>query len=117
MSACTSAPLAKAAFGAETLTAEPMIVLPAHTVVYADEVGQAHMRVRLRAGDGATIDAIFPILPPGSDGRQNRLQERKDLADLLQVTSGAKDVITSAILVAGPLISSAFSMFLPGPPS
>ena len=64
----------------------------------------------------ATIDAIFPILPPDSDGWQNRLQERKDLADLLQVTSGAKDVITSAILVAGPLISSVFSLFLPGPP-
>jgi hypothetical protein len=64
----------------------------------------------------ATIDAIFPIVPPGSDGWQNRLQERKDLAGLLQVTSGAKDVITSAILVAGPLISSAFSLFLPGPP-
>jgi hypothetical protein len=55
-------------------------------------------------------------LPPGSDGWQNRLQERKDLADLLKVTSGAKDVITSSILVAGPLISSAFSLFLPGPP-
>ena len=64
----------------------------------------------------ATIDAVFPIVPPGSDGWQNRVQERSDLADLLQVTSGAKDVITSAILVAGPLISSAFSMFLPGPP-
>lgn len=64
----------------------------------------------------ATIDALFPILPPGSDGWQNRLQERKDLADLLKVTSGAKDVITSSILVAGPLISSAFSLFLPGPP-
>jgi single-stranded-DNA-specific exonuclease len=37
---------------------EPVIALPAHTLVYADEVGQAHMRVRLRAGDGSTIDAI-----------------------------------------------------------
>jgi single-stranded-DNA-specific exonuclease len=37
---------------------EPVIALPAHTVVYADEVGQAHMRVRLRAGDGSTINAI-----------------------------------------------------------
>ena len=31
---------------------EPMIALPAHTLVYAEEVGQAHMRARLRAGDG-----------------------------------------------------------------
>ena len=37
---------------------EPMVALPAHTIVYADEVGQAHIRVRLRAGDGATINAI-----------------------------------------------------------
>jgi single-stranded-DNA-specific exonuclease len=37
---------------------EPVIALPAHTVAYAEEVGQAHMRARLRAGDGSTIDAI-----------------------------------------------------------
>jgi single-stranded-DNA-specific exonuclease len=37
---------------------EPIVALPAHTIAYADEVGQAHIRVRLRAGDGATINAI-----------------------------------------------------------
>ena len=37
---------------------EPIIALPAHTVVYAEEVGQAHMRVRLRSGDGAAVNAI-----------------------------------------------------------
>jgi len=37
---------------------EPVIALPAHTLVYAEEVGQAHMRVRLRAGDGSTLNAI-----------------------------------------------------------
>jgi single-stranded-DNA-specific exonuclease len=37
---------------------EPVVALPAHTVVYADEVGQAHMRVRLRSGDGRVIDAV-----------------------------------------------------------
>ena len=37
---------------------EPVIALPAHTLVYAEEVGQAHMRMRLRAGDGSTINAI-----------------------------------------------------------
>ena len=72
---------------------------------------------RLSRRANATIDAILPVLPPGADGWQNRLQERNDLAGLLQVTSGVKDVLTSAVLVAGPLISSAFSMFLPGPPS
>jgi single-stranded-DNA-specific exonuclease len=37
---------------------EPVMALPAHTVAYAEEVGQAHVRVRLRAGDGAAINAI-----------------------------------------------------------
>jgi single-stranded-DNA-specific exonuclease len=37
---------------------EPVIVLPAHAIAHADEVGQAHVRARLRAGDGAAIDAI-----------------------------------------------------------
>jgi single-stranded-DNA-specific exonuclease len=37
---------------------EPTLALPAHTIVYADEVGQAHVRVRLKSGDGATVNAI-----------------------------------------------------------
>jgi single-stranded-DNA-specific exonuclease len=37
---------------------EPVIVLPAHTVSYAEEVGQSHLRVRLKSGDGAGINAI-----------------------------------------------------------
>jgi single-stranded-DNA-specific exonuclease len=37
---------------------EPTIALPAHTITYAEEVGQAHMRVRLNSGDGAAVNAI-----------------------------------------------------------
>src|SRR6202030_1504537 len=37
---------------------EPVIALPGHAVAYAEPVGQAHVRVRLRAGDGATLNAI-----------------------------------------------------------
>src|SRR5438874_291336 len=37
---------------------EPVVALPAHSIAYADEVGQAHVRVRLRAGDGAIINGI-----------------------------------------------------------
>ena len=37
---------------------EPVFALPAHTVTYADAVGEAHVRLRLRAGDGATIRGI-----------------------------------------------------------
>src|SRR5258705_9304623 len=51
------APIARAGpFGAGN--PEPVIALPAHTLVYAEEVEQAHIRARLRAGDGSTIDAI-----------------------------------------------------------
>jgi single-stranded-DNA-specific exonuclease len=37
---------------------EPTIALPAHTVTYAEDVGQAHVRVRLKSADGASINAI-----------------------------------------------------------
>src|SRR4051794_26034686 len=37
---------------------EPVVALPSHTIAYADPVGEAHVRVRLRAGDGSGIDAI-----------------------------------------------------------
>ncbi len=37
---------------------EPVVALPGHTITYAEEVGQAHVRARLQSGDGATIDAI-----------------------------------------------------------
>ena len=37
---------------------EPVIALPAHTVVYAEEAGQAHMRVRLKSANGGYVNAI-----------------------------------------------------------
>jgi single-stranded-DNA-specific exonuclease len=37
---------------------EPVIALPAHTIVYAEEAGQAHIRVRLKSADGAYVGAI-----------------------------------------------------------
>ena len=37
---------------------EPVIALPAHTISYAEEVGQAHIRVRLKSADGAGVNAI-----------------------------------------------------------
>jgi single-stranded-DNA-specific exonuclease len=37
---------------------EPVIALPAHTIAYADEVGQAHLRVRLKSADGSGVNAI-----------------------------------------------------------
>jgi single-stranded-DNA-specific exonuclease len=37
---------------------EPVFAFPSHTVAYADPVGQAHVRVRLRAADGGALNAI-----------------------------------------------------------
>jgi len=37
---------------------EPVFALPGHTIAYAEEVGQAHVRTRLRAGDGTMLNAI-----------------------------------------------------------
>jgi single-stranded-DNA-specific exonuclease len=37
---------------------EPIIALPAHTVSYAEEVGQAHVRARLKSNDGSGVNAI-----------------------------------------------------------
>ncbi len=37
---------------------EPLIALPSHQLVYADEVGQAHLRLRFKSGDGAFVNGI-----------------------------------------------------------
>ena len=37
---------------------EPVFALPSHTVVFADPAGDAHVRLRLKAGDNRQISAI-----------------------------------------------------------
>jgi single-stranded-DNA-specific exonuclease len=37
---------------------EAALALPAHQLVYADEVGQAHLRLRFKSGDGAIVNGI-----------------------------------------------------------
>jgi single-stranded-DNA-specific exonuclease len=37
---------------------EPVIALPAHTIVYAEEAGQAHIRARLKSADSSYVNAI-----------------------------------------------------------
>jgi single-stranded-DNA-specific exonuclease len=37
---------------------EPVLALPSHQLVYADEVGQAHLRVRFKSGDGAIVNGV-----------------------------------------------------------
>jgi len=35
-----------------------VFALPAHQLAYVEEVGQSHVRARLRAGDGTMLNAI-----------------------------------------------------------
>jgi single-stranded-DNA-specific exonuclease len=37
---------------------EPVLALPAHTLVYAETLGDNHIRARLRSGDGKFVNAI-----------------------------------------------------------
>ncbi|MGA7390712.1 MAG: single-stranded-DNA-specific exonuclease RecJ [Pseudolabrys sp.] len=37
---------------------EPLLALPAHTLAYADPVGENHIRARFRSGDGKIVNAI-----------------------------------------------------------
>jgi single-stranded-DNA-specific exonuclease len=37
---------------------EPVLALPGHQLAYVEEVGQSHLRARLRSGDGATLNVI-----------------------------------------------------------
>src|SRR3954452_10932570 len=37
---------------------EVVLALPAHQLVYADEVAQAHLRLRFKSGDGAIVNGI-----------------------------------------------------------
>ena len=37
---------------------EPLVALPSHQLIFADEVGQAHLRLRFKSGDGAILNGI-----------------------------------------------------------
>lgn len=37
---------------------EPVIALPSHELAYLDQVGEQHLRMRFRSGDGALVNAI-----------------------------------------------------------
>ncbi len=38
--------------------AEPVLALPAHTLAYADQVGENHIRARFKSGDGKLVSAM-----------------------------------------------------------
>jgi single-stranded-DNA-specific exonuclease len=37
---------------------EPVLALPSHQLVFAEEVGQAHLRLRFKSGDGAIVNGV-----------------------------------------------------------
>ncbi len=37
---------------------EPVLALPSHQLVFAEEVGQAHLRLRFKAGDGSVVSGV-----------------------------------------------------------
>jgi single-stranded-DNA-specific exonuclease len=37
---------------------EPVLALPSHVIAYAEDSDQGHIRVRLKAGEGAALSAI-----------------------------------------------------------
>jgi single-stranded-DNA-specific exonuclease len=37
---------------------EPVVALPSHQLIYADEVGQAHLRLRFKSSDGSIVNGI-----------------------------------------------------------
>jgi single-stranded-DNA-specific exonuclease len=37
---------------------EPVIALPSHQLIFADEVGQSHLKLRFKSGDGAIVNGI-----------------------------------------------------------
>jgi len=56
---------------------EPVFAIPGHTLAFADEVGTGHIRARLKAPDGAMLNAIaFRVMgkPLGQALLQNRGQ-------------------------------------------
>jgi single-stranded-DNA-specific exonuclease len=56
---------------------EPVFAIPGHTLAFADEVGTGHIRARLKAPDGAMLNAIaFRVMgkPLGQALMQNRGQ-------------------------------------------
>ena len=60
-----------------------------------------------------TIDTVFPLVAPGEDGWRDRLTDRAALADLLKIDQSLSGLVNSALVVAAPLLSAAFSLLLP----
>lgn len=69
---------------------------------------------RLGTVGAELVDETLPLLAPGAPGWTDRLRERQALNDLLGLSHGFKDTLDSTVLIAGPLVSAAISLLLPG---
>jgi hypothetical protein len=68
---------------------------------------------RLRRRAQALIDEAFPV-PNQLEGQwQQQLQRRHDLAALLQTDETSRTSIQNALIIGGPLISSALTLLIP----
>jgi hypothetical protein len=68
---------------------------------------------RLRRQAQALVDDAFPI-PDQFDGDwQQQLQRRRDLAALLRIDETSRSSIQNALIIGGPLITSALTLLIP----
>lgn len=68
---------------------------------------------RLRQHARALVDEVFPI-PGQFDGDwQQQLQRRRDLAAALRVDETSPNSIQNALIIGGPLITSALTLLIP----
>jgi hypothetical protein len=68
---------------------------------------------RLRQHAQALVDEAFPI-PDQFDGDwQQQLQRRRDLAAVLRIDETSRNSIQNALIIGGPLITSALTLLIP----
>jgi hypothetical protein len=68
---------------------------------------------RLRRRARAVVDEAFPM-PNQFDGDwQQQLQRRRDLAAVLRTDETSRDSIQNALIIGGPLITSALTLLIP----
>jgi hypothetical protein len=68
---------------------------------------------RLRERAQALIDEAFPLPTEPTGNWQQNLQGRRDLAELLRVDDTPGRSIQNALIIGGPLISSALGLLIP----
>jgi hypothetical protein len=68
---------------------------------------------RLRRQAQALLDEAFPIPDQFHGDWQQQLQRRRDLAALLRIDETSRNSIQNALIIGGPLITSALTLLIP----